>query len=53
MLETRVIPVIQDESAVTILKGRVDDHENRIGTLEQGFKQAADISHTAPNAKRK
>lgn len=53
VLETRVLPVIMDESAVKVLQGEVENHEGRINTLELNYRAAAEASRLPPTPRHK
>ncbi|HSY05874.1 MAG TPA: hypothetical protein VK803_07995 [Steroidobacteraceae bacterium] len=48
ILETKVIPVIQDEGAITTLKDAVAAHDQRISRLENNWDDAKTAAGTAP-----
>jgi hypothetical protein len=53
VLETKVIPVIQDEALVTTLKANVAEHDRRITQLEADYRTAAHESETPPVAHKR
>lgn len=48
VLEKQVIPVLQDNSTVTTLKAKVEDHANRIDRLEKDYDVAYHESMAPP-----
>lgn len=48
VLETRVIPVLKDEGAVTKLQDSVEDVKARVSRLEKNWDDAANTAGTAP-----
>lgn len=53
VLETQVIPVLQDTAAVTTLKAKVEDHAGRIDRLEKDYDVAYRESNTPPVAHKR
>lgn len=52
VLETRVVPVLGEQSAVAVLRSRVDDHENRITRIETDWIDARTAAGAPPVARR-
>lgn len=53
VLETRVVPVIRDEAAVTALQGQVALHEARIQSLEDDYHWAVQKAGEPPTPRRR
>ena len=48
VLETKVIPFVQDQSAIATIKTRLDDHDSRLDRLERDWDFAKNESATPP-----
>lgn len=52
VLETKVIPFVQDQGQLAVMNQRLDDHERRIGVLEDDYNHAQEEAGTPPVGSR-
>lgn len=53
VLETRVVPVLGEQSAVAVLQARVEDHDQRISRIESDWIDARNAAGTPPVVRRR